>query len=419
MGCDWNTIAASDLFVLCHSSVDGAKTYEEGTPMSTSNPMVPGSIPGSGIRAPLRSDKIIRVGVYLSDFGAEKLEQERIHGPSFEELELIERRNAELKNNDGEISEATALAIRKYDRQRARYYYAVVECVDVHTAEELYSQLDGMDADFAVDGIDLRYVPDDLQKFPRQPESECTALPHNYVPPVTFDSSLKHTHAELHWDEPDPRRHQLLTKRHTEEEMNAIDLEQYLASTDTSDQEDDAERIREVRKLLLGNTAEPESDDSAKEGTFFISASGNPVRVDAGETEAEMSDREGENAKTKKRPAKERLTKEDSETRKKATRSKRSGFALLSGDPEQDADSESDEGIGDILLAHVSDGQDSSDSHSERKPKGRKSIRQRRKNALAQHRQKKRERDNTQYVESLVKKDERFGALFNDPAHFA
>ena len=45
---------------------------------------------------------------------------------------------------------------------QSRYYYAIVECDSVETAEHLYSELDGTELERSANVFDLSFVPDGM-----------------------------------------------------------------------------------------------------------------------------------------------------------------------------------------------------------------------------------------------------------------
>ena len=58
--------------------------------------------------------------------------------------------------------------MRQYERDRMRYYYAVVECDTVTTAQALYDLCDGSEFEQSGSVFDLRYIPDE-EVFDKEP----------------------------------------------------------------------------------------------------------------------------------------------------------------------------------------------------------------------------------------------------------
>lgn len=103
-------------------------------------------------------------------------------------------------------------ALRKYQKDRSRYYYGIVEFDTADQAMLLYDEMDGVEAYFAFAGLDLRFVPSDVT-FERQPTSECREMPSNYEPPMASESAFRHSRVECKWDMPSMKRFKTLTKR--------------------------------------------------------------------------------------------------------------------------------------------------------------------------------------------------------------
>lgn len=227
MGLDWSSINAEDILAVCRSFAKEA-------------------------------ENVSKVMIYPSEVGKRMSEQEESHGPQFQES--TEDENAEE-------------AIRKYNRERSAYFYGVVFCETVETAEALYKELDGISVPSLCAGqpLDVRFIPDDIE-FPYPHTSEASKISR------TFDArneeaqprgGLSHSKALCTWDEDNPKRKKDLMKKMTKKDIEENDLEVYLASA--SEAEDvNEEDVAEKRKLLLGDCADSDGDLENGSGSDFF-----------------------------------------------------------------------------------------------------------------------------------------------------
>ncbi|EAN30623.2 NUC153 domain protein [Theileria parva strain Muguga] len=238
IGCDWDNITADDLFVL----------FETIYRSITNNNFV---------------TAVKRAAIYLSDIGEKKISEENVSGPSIE--------NDTDKRDEEDDDETRQEALRKYQKERSRYYYGVVELNSVEKAKILYDELDGTEVSFAIDGLDLRFVPASLE-FPRKPTSESFKIPDNYQPPVGSQSALRHSKVECKWDITPAKRFKTLTKRFTEQELASLDLSEYLASDD-SENDVEEENVSNYKRLVKEVNMESDTEDDDKEGDYSESLS--------------------------------------------------------------------------------------------------------------------------------------------------
>jgi hypothetical protein len=73
-----------------------------------------------------------------------------------------------------QIEERSQNLLRKYERDRMKYYYAVIELDSIKTADHVYKSCDGQEIEATGLQIDLRYIPDGIE-FPFKPKEVATA----------------------------------------------------------------------------------------------------------------------------------------------------------------------------------------------------------------------------------------------------
>ncbi|RKP12621.1 hypothetical protein BJ684DRAFT_11232 [Piptocephalis cylindrospora] len=233
---------------------------------------------------------ILSVTIYPSEFGKERLELEVTQGPpkelfahassnrdneEEEEEELITTKNL-VKEDRGE--EVDGEALRKYQLERLRYYYAVVECDSVATASTLYTQCDGAEYESSANFFDLRFIPDEVI-FEDTPRDTATGMMDGYRPREFSTLALQHSEVKLTWDEDDVDRTSVTRRNFTEAELEEQDFQAYVASSSDEEEEDSgAENEEEMRAkyraLLLqgGEDANPYADarEEEEEGEMEI-----------------------------------------------------------------------------------------------------------------------------------------------------
>ncbi|ODV62312.1 pre-rRNA-processing protein ESF1 ASCRUDRAFT_32498 [Ascoidea rubescens DSM 1968] len=222
---------------------------------------------------------IISITIYPSEYGKEKMAKEDVEGPSREffkdnkkknkkaddlesdsesdsdsdsdsDLEINDKRDFDQNKEkiikklyeEDEGVDYNSKKLRKYQLQRLRYYYAIIRCDSIETAQEIYKNCDGLEYESTANFFDLRYVPEDMEFDDDEKRDFCDKLPNNYKAKVDFTTSaLQHSKVKLTWDETPAERLEMATKAFNQKEIEDMDFKAYLAS--------DSEEEEEIEKL--------------------------------------------------------------------------------------------------------------------------------------------------------------------------
>jgi hypothetical protein len=212
--------------------------------------------------------KIHKISIYPSEFGRERMEREEMEGPPKEifakKLEEDGEPDSEndseddekikkdlLQEDEGQDFDGTAL--RQYQLERLRYYYAVVVCSDNETAQHIYESTDGTEYLSSANFFDLRFIPDETE-FDEKPRDECDSVPSGYRPTEFVTDALQHSKVKLTWDmDPEEASRKDAIKRAfsgSRAEIGENDLRAYLGSDSEDDEEEEeGEAVEEGPKL--------------------------------------------------------------------------------------------------------------------------------------------------------------------------
>lgn len=245
-------------------------------------------------------------------------------------------------------SDYNTVALRKYELSKLKYYFAIAVCDSSATADYLCEHIDGLEYHSSSMAFDLSLVPDEIDFTERKVKDKCSELTINeYRPPSDFTvNALQHTNVECSWDAGEKQREKKLTQIFQWRKLQDSDFQQYIASSDSEDEEADAEdseraaKAKQFRKALLGG----DSDSDVSEDDFFVtekpSSSSAPVE-DEDQCKSFSyvpEESEDEEAKpTSKRAKKEakralKAKQEQEERAAEAERQKKSSLALLLAD---------------------------------------------------------------------------------------
>ncbi|PSN62318.1 hypothetical protein BS50DRAFT_533364 [Corynespora cassiicola Philippines] len=243
---DWDNIRASDILAVANSFV-----------------------PPTG--------KILNVIVYPSEFGMERMQREEIEGPpreifastagkdknnltslddepNWSDSEGEEDVNDDpAKENAGEGEEFDSKALRQYQLDRLRYYYAVITCSSPGVAKSIYDNLDGQEYLSSANFFDLRFVPDEVT-FDEEPHDKCEKIPDGYKPNDFTTDALTHSKVKLTWDADDTTRREVQKRAFSQKEIDENELQAYLGSEQSSSEEeeedDKAKKAASLRAAL-------------------------------------------------------------------------------------------------------------------------------------------------------------------------
>jgi hypothetical protein len=289
--------------------------------------------------------RIEKISVYPSEFGKERMQQEELEGPpkalfqnedkgSDEESDAgSESEDEKIKNElmqEGDDQDFDSDALRAYQLDRLRYYYAVMVCSSPQTAQKIYETTDGTEYQSSSNFIDLRFVPDDVT-FDDEPRDECDKVPETYKPVEFVTNALQSSKVKLTWDmhPEEASRKESINRAFTGSRANIEenDLKAYLASDSEDDEDvqgangdeeedDDAPKLskkelarKKMREALgLAEEAAPRRSKDAPVGdmqiTFTSALSESKSKAaDAEETTLEKYKRKEKERKEKKRQA--------------------------------------------------------------------------------------------------------------------
>jgi len=242
---------------------------------------------------------VASVQVFLSDFGKERLEEEKTLGPR--ELRQLRGEEGEDEEDDDEEEEtgvvdkkeslrraAAAMdRVRKYQVARLKYYYAVAKFDSIETANHVYTECDGMEYELSATRLDLRFIPAEMTFS--TPSSSCMAPPNpdKYEPKAFCTTALQQGKVELTWDEDDQERAKAIKEAFNMEEGKEVENLGDLIGSASEDEDDEVENgsdeegsekkgsISKYRALLadLGDKNENQTEEGDMEVTWKDEAS--------------------------------------------------------------------------------------------------------------------------------------------------
>ncbi|KAI0669809.1 hypothetical protein C8Q78DRAFT_976734 [Trametes maxima] len=230
---DWDHVRAIHLYKIMSSLVSpSGSAVASGSDKKASKSSSKGVVRG----------KVLSVRVYPSEFGKERMAREEKEGPP---AELFKKRELDpdeinertvYETGDGEDYDEEAL--RKYQLERLRYYYAIAECDSVEAASHIYDELEGTELERSANVFDLSFVPDGMT-FDDDFRDEATDdLSAPYKPVEFVTDALRHSKVKLTWDEDEPERAEVTRRVLSKKEIEENDFRAYIASSSDSEPDD-------------------------------------------------------------------------------------------------------------------------------------------------------------------------------------
>lgn len=231
---------------------------------------------------------LLKVSIYPSEFGRERLDREEIEGPPKEIFTNDARfrssspsaasdvdddeqiKKSILQADDG--ADFDSAALRKYQLERLRYYYCILTFSSASVAKHIYEAVDGTEYLHTANFFDLRFVPDETDFTGDTPKEECTQIPDDYKPNDFVTDALQHSRVKLTWDAEDSGRKETIARvfKGGRKEIEENDLKAYLGSDTSADEDEDEEAEeehagvskkeaeRQRMRALLGLAPEPQ-----------------------------------------------------------------------------------------------------------------------------------------------------------------
>ncbi len=125
--------------------------------------------------------------------------------------------------------------------------------------------MDGNEFESTANFFDLRYLPNDMT-IDTEPTDSTSQSPVAYEPSEFVTQALQHSSVKLTWDAEDPERQKVTRRAFSKEDLEKMDFKAYLASSDSSDAESEAdEETRKKYQALMESVRQEEDENAGKE----------------------------------------------------------------------------------------------------------------------------------------------------------
>ncbi|KAL6928646.1 hypothetical protein ACO0SA_001974 [Hanseniaspora valbyensis] len=246
-----------------------------------------------------KGGKILSLKIYPSEFGKERMTREETEGPPKELFQKKKSKKHVEEDSDSDIDikdlyeegngeeDYDSKALRRYQLERLRYYYAIIRCDSVQTAKKIYDECDKTEYESTANMFDLRYVPEDMEFDESDIKDECAELPKNFkYNPLDFTTdALQHSKVKLTWDETPKDRLELSKKAFSKKELDEMDFQAYLASDSESesnksgDDNESNDKISKMKQLVgnFGRSTNLDSENESDDGEVDMEITFNPA----------------------------------------------------------------------------------------------------------------------------------------------
>lgn len=162
---DWDNVRAIDLYKVFESVLSSSVSgLTDGTALASRKS-----------KSKIAKGSVTSVRIYPSDFGKKRMEREEKEGPPIEifgkkkkistsVVELKKKAKKVQRQEDDHITDSEdenqeeydEVALRRYQLERLRYYYAVVTFDTVSASQHAYDEIDGSEYEATANILDLR-----------------------------------------------------------------------------------------------------------------------------------------------------------------------------------------------------------------------------------------------------------------------
>ncbi|SJL05442.1 uncharacterized protein ARMOST_08809 [Armillaria ostoyae] len=430
---DWDHVRANHLFKICSSLVSltapAFASSSRGTEKSkkrvnAANEMVRG--------------RVLSVRVYPSEFGKARMAREEKEGPPAEVFKKKKAEDEEVNDRNiyevGDENDLNEDALRKYQLERLRYYYAIIICDSVDAASHIYDELEGTELERSANVFDLSFVPEDMA-FDDEFRDEATEDSLAAYKGLDFATdALRHSKVKLTWDEDDPERNLVTRRTLSRKEIEEGHFNSYLASSSSESEGEDtrhdivqkksqqkAQSRDKLRALLLGGNDDLPEGWSRGEDKEEGSDVDMEITFTPGLSESKADQDETTIEKYQRKMKEKRKSK--TERRAKGVEPPPKGDSELGGDDFFDAASDDEpappptkEPISLEELQKLADGDnDEGQKHFDIKAVLKAEKKSRRKGKKGKKAREEDANAETQPDFALDVKDDRFGVLHEDP----